>query len=98
MFADFSEALAAEHLPVPTPLAAGQEQAAARVVARRARDKDDLVQLLDALGLPTDEDTLTGLLPTRPTSPWLRSRSAAAFVHWLQQQLLISRLLDVHEK
>jgi DNA-binding transcriptional MerR regulator len=62
MFADFSEALAAEHLPVPPPVA-GQEQAAATAVARRARDKDDLVQLLAALGLPTDEDTLTGLLP-----------------------------------
>jgi hypothetical protein len=63
MFAEFSEALAAEHLPVPTRLAAGQEQAAATAVARHARDKADLVQLLDALGLPTDEDTLTGLLP-----------------------------------
>ncbi|WP_410540516.1 histone-like nucleoid-structuring protein Lsr2 [Streptomyces sp. KL2] len=69
MLADFSQALAAEHLPVPTPLTADQEQAAATAVARRARDKDDLVQLLDALGLPTDEDTLTGLLPylTDPT-------------------------------
>ncbi|MEE1943283.1 histone-like nucleoid-structuring protein Lsr2 [Streptomyces sp. TRM 70361] len=61
MFANFSQALAAEHLPAPTP-EAGQEQAAAVAVARGARDKRDLVQLLEALGLPTDEDTLTGLL------------------------------------
>lgn len=60
MFADFHQALAAEHLPAPP--AADQEQAAARVVARRAHDKADLVQLLETLGLPTDEDTLTGLL------------------------------------
>ncbi|MFF9251843.1 MULTISPECIES: hypothetical protein [Streptomyces] len=29
---------------------------------------------------------------------WLRSRSATAFVHWFRQQLVISRLVDVHEK
>ncbi|WP_460074095.1 Lsr2 family DNA-binding protein [Streptomyces sp. YKOK-I1] len=45
----------------PNPLE--QLAAAARVTARRAADKDDLAELLDAIGAPTDADTLTTLLP-----------------------------------
>ncbi|MFH9968373.1 histone-like nucleoid-structuring protein Lsr2 [Streptomyces mirabilis] len=65
MFNDWRQALEAESLPLnPNPL---QEVAAAsRVTARSACDKDDLAELLDALGAPTDEDTLTTLLPLLP--------------------------------
>ncbi|MFD4260735.1 histone-like nucleoid-structuring protein Lsr2 [Streptomyces sp. NPDC058534] len=65
MFTDWTEALEAEALPLdPNP--AQQLAAAARVTARSSRDKDDLGLLLDALGLPTDTDTLTALLPLIP--------------------------------
>ncbi|MFJ4917671.1 histone-like nucleoid-structuring protein Lsr2 [Streptomyces sp. NPDC088726] len=65
MFTDWTEALEAESLPLdPNP--AQQLAAAARVTARRSRDKDDLGLLLDVLGLPTDPDTLTALLPLIP--------------------------------
>lgn len=65
MFTDWTQALEAESLPLdPNP--AQQLAAAARVTARRSRDKDDLGLLLDALGLPTDTDTLTALLPLLP--------------------------------
>lgn len=67
MFTDWTEALEAESLPLqPTP--AQQLAAAARVTARSSRDKDDLGLLLDVLGLPTDPDTLTALLPLLPES------------------------------
>ncbi|MFJ2170353.1 Lsr2 family DNA-binding protein [Streptomyces griseofuscus] len=63
MFTDWTEALEAESLPLDwNP--AQQLAAAARVTARRSRDKDDLGLLLDVLGLPTD--TLTALLPLIP--------------------------------
>ncbi|MYY80842.1 MULTISPECIES: histone-like nucleoid-structuring protein Lsr2 [unclassified Streptomyces] len=65
MFTDWTEALEAEALPLdPSP----QQQlaAAARVTARSSRDKDDLGLLLDVLGLPTDTDTFTALLPLIP--------------------------------
>ncbi|GGZ18194.1 Lsr2 family DNA-binding protein [Streptomyces nitrosporeus] len=65
MFTDWTEALEAESLPLdPNP--AQQLAAAARVTARSSRDKDDLGLLLDVLGLPTDTDTLTALLPLIP--------------------------------
>ncbi|MFB6790219.1 histone-like nucleoid-structuring protein Lsr2 [Streptomyces olivaceus] len=65
MFTDWTEALEAESLPLdPNP--AQQLAAAARVTARSSRDKDDLGLLLDILGLPTDTDTLTALLPLIP--------------------------------
>ncbi|MGY4966634.1 Lsr2 family DNA-binding protein [Streptomyces sp. 900105245] len=65
MFTDWTEALEAESLPLgPNP--AQQLAAAARVTARSSRDKDDMALLLDALGLPTDTDTLTALLPLIP--------------------------------
>ncbi|MBK3646312.1 Lsr2 family protein [Streptomyces sp. MBT33] len=48
------------------PNPAQQLAAAARVTARSSRDKDDLGLLLDVLGLPTDTDTLTALLPLIP--------------------------------
>ncbi|MCL7382212.1 histone-like nucleoid-structuring protein Lsr2 [Streptomyces sp. 35G-GA-8] len=65
MFTDWTEALEAESLPLdPTP--AQQLAAAARVTARSSRDKDDLGLLLDVLGLSTDTDTLTALLPLIP--------------------------------
>ena len=46
-------ALSAEAVPL----------AAARTTARNARDKNDLLDLLAALDLPSDEDTVTALLP-----------------------------------
>ncbi|MEU3434236.1 histone-like nucleoid-structuring protein Lsr2 [Streptomyces sp. NPDC006863] len=65
MFTDWTEALEAESLPLdPNP--AQQLAAAARVTARSSRDKDDLGLLLNVLGLPTDTDTLTALLPLIP--------------------------------
>lgn len=65
MFTDWTEALEAESLPLdPNP--AQQLAAAARVTARGSRDKDDMALLLDVLGLPTDADTLTALLPLIP--------------------------------
>jgi hypothetical protein len=65
MFTDWQEALEAEGLPL-NPTTTEQEAAAARVTARRASSKEDLVLLLDVLGLPGDGDTLTALLPLLP--------------------------------
>ncbi|MFG2986966.1 histone-like nucleoid-structuring protein Lsr2 [Streptomyces sp. NPDC048258] len=65
MFTDWTEALEAEALPL-NPNPAQQLAAAARVTARSSRDKDDMALLLDVLGLPTDPDTLTALLPLLP--------------------------------
>ncbi|MFH8419274.1 Lsr2 family DNA-binding protein [Streptomyces collinus] len=65
MFGDWQEALQAEGLPLnPNPVE--QQAAAARTVARHAGGKEDLVLLLDAVGLPGDDDTLTALLPLIP--------------------------------
>ncbi|MFD6185640.1 histone-like nucleoid-structuring protein Lsr2 [Streptomyces goshikiensis] len=79
MFTDWTEALEAESLPLgPNP--AQQLAAAARVTARSSRDKDDMAMLLDALGLPTDPDTLTALLPLLPETgdaPTMTNTSAA---------------------
>ncbi|MFF5315551.1 Lsr2 family DNA-binding protein [Streptomyces massasporeus] len=62
MFGDWQEALQAEGLPLnPNPVE--QQAAAARTVARHASSKEDLVLLLDAIGLPGGDDTLTALLP-----------------------------------
>ncbi|MEU0119047.1 hypothetical protein ABZ137_36570 [Streptomyces bobili] len=62
MFTDMKEALEAEALEL-TPLGSGQSAAASLVVAHQARDKDDLADLLGALGLPCGEDDLVTLLP-----------------------------------
>ncbi len=62
MFTDMKEALEAEALEL-TPLGSDQSSAASLVVAHHARDKDDLADLLGALGLPSDEDDLVRLLP-----------------------------------
>ncbi|MFJ9729405.1 hypothetical protein ACIRP3_42405 [Streptomyces sp. NPDC101209] len=62
MFTDMKEALEAEALEL-TPLGNDQSVAASLVVARHARDKADLADLLGALGLPCDEDDLVSLLP-----------------------------------
>ncbi|WP_256725360.1 Lsr2 family DNA-binding protein [Streptomyces acidiscabies] len=48
------------------PTTTEQEAAAARVTARHAGSKEDLALLLDAIGLPGDDDTLTALLPLLP--------------------------------
>ncbi|MEU9796401.1 histone-like nucleoid-structuring protein Lsr2 [Streptomyces sparsogenes] len=67
MFTDWQQALEAEGLPLhPNPVE--QQAAAARTVARHATSKEDLILLLDAVGLPGDHDTLTTLLPLL-TSP-----------------------------
>ncbi|MDT0493678.1 histone-like nucleoid-structuring protein Lsr2 [Streptomyces griseus] len=80
MFTDWTEALEAESLPLdPNP--AQQLAAASRVTARNSRDKDDLELLLDVLGLPTDTDTLTALLPLIPETgdaPTMTNTPAAA--------------------
>ncbi|MEU0984678.1 histone-like nucleoid-structuring protein Lsr2 [Streptomyces griseus] len=65
MFTDWSEALEAESLPLH-PTTEQQLAAAARATAHHSHDKHDLTLLLDALGLPTDPDTLTTLLPLIP--------------------------------
>ncbi|MEU3188643.1 histone-like nucleoid-structuring protein Lsr2 [Streptomyces sp. NPDC006923] len=79
MFTDWTEALKAEALPLdPNP--AQQLAAAARVTARSSRDKNDMALLLDVLGLPTDPDTLTTLLPLLPETgdaPTMTSTPAA---------------------
>ncbi|MGW7649554.1 Lsr2 family DNA-binding protein [Streptomyces bobili] len=62
MFTDMKEALEAEALEL-TPLGSGQSAAASLVVAHQARDKEDLADLLGALGLPCGEDDLVCLLP-----------------------------------
>ncbi|PJM98596.1 hypothetical protein CG740_34700 [Streptomyces sp. CB01201] len=62
MFTDLTEALEAEALQL-TPIDDGQSTAASLVVAHQARDKDDLADLLAALGLPCTDDDLITLLP-----------------------------------
>lgn len=65
MSSDWQQALAADSRPLrPSPLE--ELAAASRVVARNARGKDDLAELLGAIKAPTDEDTLTALLPHLP--------------------------------
>ncbi|MFD9794245.1 histone-like nucleoid-structuring protein Lsr2 [Streptomyces sp. NPDC059070] len=66
MFTDMKEALEAESLPL-TASTEDQCTAAARTVARNAQDKTDLTDLLDAVGLPADEDAVTALLPLLPS-------------------------------
>ncbi|MFF0094619.1 histone-like nucleoid-structuring protein Lsr2 [Streptomyces canus] len=66
MFTDQKEALEAEALEL-IPLGSDQSNAASLVVAHQARDKDDLADLLDALGLPCTEDDLVRLLPLLTT-------------------------------
>lgn len=70
MFTDIQEAVAAEDLEL-SPLGSDQHSAAALVVAHHARDRDDLADLLGALGLPCSEDDLVVLLPhlTTPDTP-----------------------------
>ncbi|MFF5638269.1 histone-like nucleoid-structuring protein Lsr2 [Streptomyces sp. NPDC012825] len=65
MFDDFDQSAKAAGLALSTNTN-DEQGAAARTVARRARDKDDLTALLGALGLPTDETTLTDLFPFLP--------------------------------
>ncbi len=80
MFTDWAQALEAESLPLD-PTSAQQLAAAARVTARHSHDKDDLGLLLDVLGLPTDPDTLTALLPLIPETgdaPTMTNTPAAA--------------------
>ncbi|MEU8695809.1 histone-like nucleoid-structuring protein Lsr2 [Streptomyces sp. NPDC048665] len=65
MTTDWQQALAAESRP-PRPSPLDELAAACRVTARNAGDKHDLAELLDAIGAPTDADTLTALLPHLP--------------------------------
>ncbi|MER6736518.1 Lsr2 family DNA-binding protein [Streptomyces puniciscabiei] len=65
MTTNWQQALAAESRP-PRPSPLEELAAAARVTARNAGDKHDLAELLDAIGAPTDADTLTALLPHLP--------------------------------
>ncbi|MGW0836542.1 Lsr2 family DNA-binding protein [Streptomyces prunicolor] len=67
MFTDMKEALEAEALEL-TPLGSGQSAAASLVVAHQGGDKDDLADLLGALGLPCGEDDLVRLLPHLTTA------------------------------
>lgn len=66
MFDDLSAADEALALG-PSDLIPGAAIFASRLTARHARDKDVLLVLLDALGLPTDPDATTPLLPLIPT-------------------------------
>ncbi|MFB9608610.1 histone-like nucleoid-structuring protein Lsr2 [Streptomyces roseofulvus] len=65
MFDDFTESAKVQALAL-NPSTDDEQSAAARTVARRAHDKDDLAQLLDVLDLPRDPDTLTDLFPLLP--------------------------------
>ncbi|MGW7130025.1 Lsr2 family DNA-binding protein [Streptomyces bobili] len=65
MFSDWQQALEAEALPL-RPSTEQELAAACRALARGAHGKDDLAELLDAIGAPTDDDTLTTLLPLLP--------------------------------
>ncbi|MFE0776437.1 histone-like nucleoid-structuring protein Lsr2 [Streptomyces sp. NPDC058861] len=65
MFDDFAQSAKAAG-PALNTSSSDVQNAAARTVARHARDKDDLAPLLDALGLPADETTLTDLFPLLP--------------------------------
>lgn len=80
MFTDMKEALEAEALEL-TPLGSDQSAAASLVVARHARDKDDLADLLGALGLPCAEGDLVRLLPhlASPDTPTGDSMTVNAF-------------------
>jgi hypothetical protein len=80
MFTDMREALEAEALEL-TPLGSDQSAAASVVVARHARDKVDLADLLGALGLPCTEDDLVRLLPhlASPDTPIGDSMTVNAF-------------------
>ncbi|MER8226033.1 histone-like nucleoid-structuring protein Lsr2 [Streptomyces sp. NPDC094143] len=84
MFTDMKEALAAEDLEL-TPLGSDQRSAASLVVAHHARGKDDLADLLGALGLPCGEDDLVGLLPhlttpaDSPTGDTMTTQTVNAF-------------------
>ncbi|MEU5583014.1 histone-like nucleoid-structuring protein Lsr2 [Streptomyces huasconensis] len=62
------KALEAEALEL-TPLDNAVSARTSVVVARHARDKDGLTDLLGALGLPCGEDDLVRLLPHLPTTP-----------------------------
>ncbi|WNI27333.1 histone-like nucleoid-structuring protein Lsr2 [Streptomyces sp. ITFR-16] len=87
MFTDWQEALEAESLPL-NPNHEQQLAAAARVTAHHSHDRDDLAELLDAIGLPHDDTTLTTLLPltesgdastmTTTTAPALSAHAAMA--------------------
>ncbi|MFF7196880.1 histone-like nucleoid-structuring protein Lsr2 [Streptomyces sp. NPDC088197] len=65
MYDNFDIHAAAESIPL-TVFGATEEGAAAHMTARHARDKDDLADLLAALALPDDIDTVTALLPLIP--------------------------------
>jgi hypothetical protein len=80
MTSDWQQALAAESRP-PRPSPLQELAAAARVTARHAHDKDDLADLLGALGLPCAEDDLVRLLPhlTSPDTPTGDSMTVNAF-------------------
>ncbi|WP_031522584.1 Lsr2 dimerization domain-containing protein [Streptomyces sp. NRRL F-5123] len=65
MYDNFDIHAAAESIPL-TVSAATEKHAAARMTARHARDKADLAELLAALALPDDVDTITTLLPLIP--------------------------------
>jgi hypothetical protein len=65
MFTEFDVAKTAESLPLQDNTG-DQDAKAARLIARNARDKHDLTELLDALALPTDADSITDLLPLIP--------------------------------
>ncbi|MEV1048675.1 hypothetical protein [Streptomyces sp. NPDC049916] len=69
MFTEMRKALEAEALEL-TSTGDHTIAAACRVVARRACGKEDLADLLGALGLPCDEDDLVRLLPhLTPNTP-----------------------------
>ncbi|MFC9431649.1 histone-like nucleoid-structuring protein Lsr2 [Streptomyces sp. NPDC056987] len=79
MFSDWQQALQTEVLSLnPNPVE--QQAAAACTVARHSNGKEDLLHLLDAVGLPTDDDTLTALLllPGTGDTPAMTNTPATA--------------------
>ncbi|MFI9365977.1 hypothetical protein ACIG5E_33740 [Kitasatospora sp. NPDC053057] len=72
--------IAAESIDL-TPTEPRQDADAAVRTARSARDEEDLVLLLTALGLPSGEDELARLAPNpppRPTPPAVPTRPTEA--------------------
>ncbi|MDX3458777.1 hypothetical protein PV396_43835 [Streptomyces sp. ME02-8801-2C] len=69
-FTDWAEALGTSALTLEPESedTAGHDAAVSRLVARNARDKEDLAELLDAIGLPVTEDDLVPLLPLLSSS------------------------------
>lgn len=99
MSTDWQQTPGSEGLPLnPTPVE--QQAAAARTAARHARSKEDLVLLLDAVGLPGTDDTLTALLPLLPETgdaPTMTNTTAPALSVHDSPAIPLPRSTEVRE-